>query len=667
LAQGTPRSDSNNLARRIFSVANIVAFGLGIAIFYIGLLIDDSHLWIIVWAVVGASVGAAAWYLIDRRTRPPSLASVLTGIPFLGAIPKEQSGPAPAIGSGPLADRYLGLLREIEGQTTGRVLLVSSPSPGQGASSVAMNLAIAATAAGRRVMLVDADHSPTGIGQFLSSGTSPGLSDVAAGNSTLPEAARMWTLDDGTRFPMLPSGDEPSDAKDLAGVLVADALDVVSEHADLIIIDVPPILWSDATPELGAHADGTILVLTDAADPRAVAGATERLAAVGAPVLGYVRNRSAGATALRQHPLRHAVTLGAVLGAIILFGYGAYTAVQLLNSWNRVETQALDTGAVSLIGQSSEPAEQPDPGDDVELEEPEPPVVAPPQTPTEAYETLLIIGNDKIAGASDVILYLVRPTNGAAPFMVSLPRDLYVENPCTKGHSRINTLIKGCPSKDINGPTLLSYQVGAITGIEVDHFAWFNFESFTNIVDAVGGVEICVDYPVRDAKAELDLPAGCTQATGAQALSWVRSRKTQQLVNGSWQSVPGASDLQRNQHQQDVILQMFAKLKSFDSLSELTTKAASLADNFILDDGLNPKKAVNLAWSLRGIKLEDIKRLEIPVRLTRSKTGQSILVETAPFDEVLATEYGDSLPTEDGSQNAASEESPVQETAPGVG
>ena len=88
--------------------------------------------------------------------------------------------------------------------------------------------------------------------------------------------------------------------------------------------------------------------------------------------------------------------------------------------------------------------------------------------------------NPKIHAArerADVVLYLVRPTNGADPFMVSLPRDLYVENPCTKGNSRINTLIKGCPSKDINGPTLLSYQVGAITGIEVDHFAWFNFES----------------------------------------------------------------------------------------------------------------------------------------------------------------------------------------------
>jgi LCP family protein required for cell wall assembly len=662
------RSDSTSLVRRVFTAANLVALVVAVVVLYVGLLIEDAHLWVVVWTIVAAGAGAAVWYLIDRQTSEPPLGSVLTGIPYLGSIPSEGTGPAPTIEEGPIADRYLGLLREIEGQTTGRVLLVSSPGPGQGASSVSMNLAIAATKAGRRVMLVDADPSPTGIGRFLSSGPSPGLSDVAAGSATLAQASRMWTLEDGTQFPMLPSGAEPADAHDLAGILVADAFDTVSEHADLIIIDVPPVLWSDATPDLGAHADGTILVMTDTASTADVAAAIDQLSSAGAPVLGYVRNRSAGTTPLEPHRLRHAAKRAAILAVALVVGYGTYTGVQLVNAWNRVETQALDTGAVAAMGQSDEPAEAADPEDDVQLDDDTEPAKPPITTPTEAYETVLIIGNDLIANASDVILYLVRPTNGADPFMVSLPRDLYVENPCTKGHSRINALIKGCPSKDINGPTLLSYAVGSITGIEVDHFAWFNFESFTNIINAVGGVEICVDYPVRDPKAELDLPAGCTQATGEQALSWVRSRKTEQYVDGVWQSVPGASDLQRNQHQQEVILQMFAKLKSFDSLSQLTTKAASLADNFILDDGLSIPKAVNLAWSLRGIELEDIKRLEIPVRLTRSKSGQSILVATESFDNVLAAEYGNSLPTEDGSQDsAASDDSGPRETAPGIG
>jgi anionic cell wall polymer biosynthesis LytR-Cps2A-Psr (LCP) family protein len=153
---------------------------------------------------------------------------------------------------------------------------------------------------------------------------------------------------------------------------------------------------------------------------------------------------------------------------------------------------------------------------------------------------------------------------------------------------------------------------------------------------------------VYDKKAELSLPAGCTDATGAQALGWVRSRHTLQKVNGSWKSVPGASDLQRNQHQQDVILQLFTELKSFDSPTDLTAKVASLADAFVLDNTLSISAAVALAWGMRDIDLEDINRLEIPVRLTRSTTNQSILVSTTPFDVVLIGVYGGSLPSEDG-------------------
>ena len=377
--------------------------------------------------------------------------------------------------------------------------------------------------------------------------------------------------------------------------------------------------------------------------------AKARLEVAGAPVVGYVRNRSKGTAALVPRRGRSAVLRGLALAGVFLVGYTLYTGAQLWNSWNQVETEALDTDAVFAIEESEAPVEEADPDDVVVLEQPEdaPPSTPPTTVPTEAYETLLIIGSDEIAGAADVILYLVRPTNGADPFMVSLPRDLYVENPCTRGNGRINTLIKGCRSQNINGPTLLSHSVGQITGIEVDHFAWFNFDGFVNVIDAVDGVEVCVDHPVRDFKAQLDLPAGCTQADGEQALAWVRSRKTQQLINGSWRSVPGASDLQRNQHQQDVLIQLFTKLKSFDSPTELTRKAASLADNFVLDDGFTVTAAVNTAWGLRGIEIETIRRLEIPTRLTATKSGQSILVATASFDEVLAEAYGNDLPTED--------------------
>jgi LCP family protein required for cell wall assembly len=217
-------------------------------------------------------------------------------------------------------------------------------------------------------------------------------------------------------------------------------------------------------------------------------------------------------------------------------------------------------------------------------------------------------------------------------------------------------LIHGCDAKGVNGPTLLANQVGVFTGIEVDHFAMFDFDGFSDIIDAAGGVEICVEYPVRDAKSKLSLPAGCTNATGEQALAWVRSRHTEQLIGDSWRSVPGAGDLLRNQHQQDVILELFKKLKTFESPTDLTESVASLADTFVLDDQLGIAEAADLAWRMRSLDLEDINRLEIPVRLARSKSGQSILIATDSFDRVLIAKYGGQLPRED---TEAPESSPL--------
>jgi len=644
------------LLRRVLTPANTVAVVAALVVFLLGVTAWDTNFGIVASAVAAGIVSGATWLLVARLTAGPNLESSIVDLALLGSIPVDTSGPAPALTDAGAMDRYTGLLREIEGQTTGQIFLISSPGPGQGASTVALNLAIAATMAGRRTMLVSADPSPNGLGRFLSTGSSPGLSDVAAGTATLSEATRMWELGDGTRFPMLPSGEGLTDETDLDGILVADALDVVSERADLILIDVPPVLWSTATPKLGAHADGTILVVAESADPSSVTTAIQDLEKAGAPVLGYVRNRSTSARKLVPTLWRGAVVRGVGAALLLLAIFATYTGTQLWYSWNRVETETLDVSAVTAPENTETRAE---PGEfDVELAAGEDPPAELPQTVAaeEAYETLLIVGGDAVSGAADVILYLVRPTNGADPFMVSIPRDLYVENPCTGGNSRINALIHGCPSKEINGPSLLAFTVGQFTGIGVDHFAQFDFDGFERVIDAVGGVEICVEYAVYDEKAELSLPQGCTIADGSQALAWVRSRKTLQKINGSWRSVPGRGDLQRNQNQQDVIMELIKELKTFGSPSQLTTQVAGLADAFTLDDNLGIADAVNLAWGMRDINLETIKRLEIPVRLARSKSGQSILLATASFDEVLIAAYGGSLPSED----VAAQESAVR-------
>ena len=159
------------------------------------------------------------------------------------------------------------------------------------------------------------------------------------------------------------------------------------------------------------------------------------------------------------------------------------------------------------------------------------------------------------------------------------------------------------------------------------------------MIDEVGGIEICVANAVRDRDAELALPAGCTNATGAQALAWVRSRHTQELVDGTWRTIPGVNDLTRNARQQDVILQMLTKLRSFDSVGDLTGKIRSLTEFFTFDDQLGMSEAISIAWNLRDIDLGTIVRFEIPVADHQTAGGAQVLVPIKSFNEILDIVY----------------------------
>ncbi len=549
--------------------------------------------------------------------------------------------PAPTLtdASSPSSMAYRDLLSAIEGQTNGQVLLISSPAPGQGASTVALNLAISGTQRGRRIALIDGDIDGNGVSRFLSTGAVPGLTDIADGSATLADASRLWTIGPDSALPIVPSGssNDPSEVA-LSGLGLAESIDQIAERADAVLIDAPPIAWDGAASSIAAHVDGTVLVTTAAATGSSVADARDRLAEAGAPVIGYVVNRSAP-TSFWRHPLvRMSKRIAGTFVAIALV-YSAFTAFQIYGSWSTVERETL---ATAEAGESLPSTSLPPVSDVVEDEDPEvkpiEEVVVAAPTIEGAYRSFLIIGSDTAANLADVILLTVLPADDdLAPFMVSLPRDLYVPNRCTNGYGRINTTYRDCG--DVNAPTMLSLAVEDFTGIKVDNFAIFNFEGFEQVIDGVGGVELCSEYPLRDAKAKLDFPGGCVDADGATALAWVRSRHTQQQVNGSWKSVPGAGDLLRNQNQQEVLLLLAEKLRTFESPTDLSSKIEELSNAFIVDDGLGLGDTLSLAWNVRGIDVATIQRLVVPVKFGRTTKGQSILRATQPFDEVLLEFY----------------------------
>ncbi|MCK7638221.1 LCP family protein [Corynebacterium pygosceleis] len=125
-------------------------------------------------------------------------------------------------------------------------------------------------------------------------------------------------------------------------------------------------------------------------------------------------------------------------------------------------------------------------------------------------------GGDIGVGRTDTIM-LLHYGRGSKPTLVSIPRDSYVNIP-GYGMNKINSAFT------FGGPQLLTETVEQATGLRIDHYAEIGFGGFAGLVDAVGGVEMCVTEAINDPLANIDLPAGCQDLAGPEALGYVRSR-----------------------------------------------------------------------------------------------------------------------------------------------
>jgi LCP family protein required for cell wall assembly len=633
---------TQSASSRTLSLANVGSVLLG-AFTFIGLAFAwDSYVGALAAALIAAAVTGAAWWLWIRATRPPDTEPGLD-VPEMGVIPAYAPVPAPTLSDPDSAasSAYNQVSSSLARSNTATVLLVTGPSPGSGASSVAMNLAISSTRAGRKVVLVDGDRVTQGLTRFVRTKDGPGLSELASGTADLNQASRMWVLDDANRLPFIPAGGAlPTDGDGLRSASIAEAIDRMSETADLILIDTSPATDNEAI-DLAAHADGSLLVIPSQAEAETAQAASRRLEEAGAAVVGFVIN---GAPPYRPPTPARVLKRSLAAFAVAVIGFLLWNGVQIWDSWRTAERESLDVvaaaGLLPLPADSVISAEIETLTDDLdgEIDEDIASLVAPPAVDEEKFQSFLLVGSDEGGTRADVIILLLQPPNGAAPAMVSLPRDLWVPNRCSQNLTRINVNLRGC-GETVNGPTLLALAVEDFTGITVDHFALFSFDGFELVIDELGGVEICLENAVRDSKSELRLPAGCTNATGAQALSWVRSRSTQEKVNGTWQRMANASDLTRNTHQQDVILAMISKAKTFESVSELASKFRSLTDFFTFDDQLGFTEAVALAWSLRDIEIDTVLRIEIPVSYHTTSGGAEVLLPKVSFDVLLLEIY----------------------------
>ncbi|WP_413784925.1 LCP family protein, partial [Mycolicibacterium peregrinum] len=133
----------------------------------------------------------------------------------------------------------------------------------------------------------------------------------------------------------------------------------------------------------------------------------------------------------------------------------------------------------------------------------------------------LATGGDIGNGRTDTILLVHIPGigSGTPATMVSIPRDSYLPIP-GYGEDKVNAAFS------LGGAPLLAQTVEQATGLRLDHYAEIGFDGFAGLVDAVGGVTMCPAEPISDPLAGIDLPAGCQEFDGRNALGYVRSRAT---------------------------------------------------------------------------------------------------------------------------------------------
>lgn len=214
----------------------------------------------------------------------------------------------------------------------------------------------------------------------------------------------------------------------------------------------------------------------------------------------------------------------------------------------------------------------------------------------------LLVGSDSRAGLSaerraelgtgdaagrrtDTIMLVHIPAGGGKPTMVSLPRDSYVPIP-GHGKGKINAAFA------YGGPRLLARTVEGATGVRVDHYAEIGLGGFANMTDAIGGVDLCVEQPMHDPKANLDLKPGCQNLDGPQALGYVRSRAS---TNG---------DLDRVQHQRKFLAALTEKASSPEVLLNpfrVFPLILNTSDAFLVGESDHVWHLASLAFAMNGI------------------------------------------------------------------
>ncbi|MFH9354774.1 LCP family protein [Kitasatospora sp. NPDC017646] len=254
----------------------------------------------------------------------------------------------------------------------------------------------------------------------------------------------------------------------------------------------------------------------------------------------------------------------------------------------------------------------------------------------EGAQNILLIGSDDRSGTnssyggqpgaqrSDTTILLHLAADRKHATAVSIPRDVMVTVPSCEVPDGSRTkpgTMQFNWAFELGGPACSIRTVEQLSGIRVDHYAILDFSGFKTMVDAIGGVEVCVPQPIHDKDAKLDLAAGRQELHGEQALGYVRVRE----------SLGDGSDTQRMGRQQQFLASLIRKVQSQGVLlnpARLWPVLDAATSSVKADGGLSSLGALyDLTQDLRGVPSPDVVFLTAPRRPYRYDSDRDEFVQ----------------------------------------
>ncbi len=216
---------------------------------------------------------------------------------------------------------------------------------------------------------------------------------------------------------------------------------------------------------------------------------------------------------------------------------------------------------------------------------------------------------------SDVVMILhLNPANDTLSIL-SIPRDLFVPNARSDGANKIDAAL-------YQGPDQLIAAIEEDFGIPIQHFVELNFDSFINVVNALGGIKMYFPEPVFDAYSGLNIQTtGCIQLNGTQALQVVRARHVQYKGPGVTTNDPNywpqeaQSDIARIRRDHEFLRVLATAVKEKGLGNPITDQSlvAGVVGQLVVDSGFSATGMIGMVLDYHSVDVNSAPQLTLPV------------------------------------------------------